>query len=190
VTRGSPIPLLLLLTACNAGRLTEGEARETFEAVNTVAGDVVLLTRDAVEQGSTGLTVAEDGGGFDLSGSTSDGNGWTGTVTIAGSAEADRNSVGYVLTVTFDGVTLVDGPTVDGELTLDFLVDLSGTADLQWGVAIAVDGDLDVSGSAEGTAHLAYDLELRIDGWSVAFAAEGTINGFDVSGWSFALPIF
>jgi hypothetical protein len=196
LNRGSLLALPLLafgsgsLTGCDAERLTENEAQETFEAVNTVAGDVVLLSRDAVEQGSAVLSVASDHGEFELSGSATDGNGWTGTTTIAGSAVTEGDRVGYALTVSFDQVEVVDGPTIDGELTLEFWVDLFGTADLQWAVGIAVDGDLDVSGSAVGTAHLHYDLTLEIDGWSVSFTASGEINGYDVSGWTFDLPIF
>ncbi|MEQ1567121.1 MAG: hypothetical protein ABMA64_15890 [Myxococcota bacterium] len=186
MTRATPL-VLTVLVGCSAAGLSEHEAQDTFEVVNVVTNDVVLLTRDAVEQGAGSLKVDLSGAGADFSGVATGGTGWTGTATLDGSVSADGD---YVLTVTYDEVSQLDGPTIDGELTLAFWAEEFGTADFAWTLHATVDGWVEVSGEANGSAELDYELTLTIDGWSVELTAEGTLAGYDVSGWSFSLSLF
>ena len=179
--------LLVVLTGCSASGLTEGEAQSTFEAVNTVTDDVVLLARDAVEQGASAeLQVGDADGGFSIHGSAEEGADWSGLVTIDGAVEDEGDQVGYALDVALDQVEVVNGPTLDGAIELLFTVDDFGTAAGSWSLEASLDGELDLSGAITGHASLHYDLQLTIDGWSISFTATGTINGYDVSGWHYS----
>jgi hypothetical protein len=190
LNRANLLLLVPIFTGCSSSSLTEGEAQSTFEAVNCVTDDVVLLARDAVEQGASAeLAVGDTDGGFSIHGSASEGADWSGLVTIDGDVSDDGDQVAYDLQVALDQVEVVDGPTLDGVVDLVFTVDDFGSARGAWSIEASLDGELDLTGGATGHASLHYDLGLEIDGWSVTFSATGTINGFDVSAWQYTAPI-
>lgn len=180
------------LVACDAEHLSAGEAQETFQAINEVTSEVVWSSRETIEQGARAtLEVAEDERNVDLSGPVL-GSTWEGSVHVDGQVTDEGSRFAYALVITCDEVTVADGPTVDGELEVTFYIDnlsAKAAADLQWSLGISITGALAVSGEATGLAEIAYDLTLRIDGFSIAFEAQGTINGYDVSDWGYAFSL-
>jgi hypothetical protein len=181
--------LPLGLVACDSERLSAREARDTFEAVNTVTNEVVWSARESIEQGTrASLEVDSEGDQFELDGVVR-GKSWKGRVTVDGEVTEQGDRFVYELVVVYDQVTVEDGPTIDGELLATFYVDLGMADELGWSLGISLDGALDVTGDSTGLAKVAYDLELRIDGFSIAFEAQGTISGYDVSDWGYAFSL-
>lgn len=189
--------LLIGLAACDSERLSSQEARETFEAVNELTNEVVWSARDTIEQGSrTQLDVAEEDGTFDISGVVQPPDargkgprGWTGTMELSGEVTEDGDRLVYGLEMLCVGLTPSEGPTLDGALEITFTVDTALSEDLLWSLGVSVQGELDVSGTSTGHASIDYDLALKIDGFSIAFEAHGTINGYNVSDWSYAFSL-
>lgn len=181
-------------TACSAGGVSKTEARHTFDAVNAVTNDVVFAARRSVEgAGGGSLTVDYRAGGLALDGSLDGGEGWTGTIALSGVVEQGYGAFGYALDVTFDQV-VVDGATLDGTVELRFYVDgldaQDLAADLSLGLGIAVAGELLLSGADAGTAAIDYELDVRVSGFDVSFAASGAISGYDVAEWGSGISWF
>jgi hypothetical protein len=177
------------LVACDSERLSAHEARDTFEAINAVTNEVVWSARESIEQGTrASLEVEGDGEQLELDGVVR-GDAWKGRVTVDGEVTEQGERFVYELVVAYDQVTVNDGPTVDGELVATFYIDLGTAAELGWSLGISLDGELAVTGASTGLAEVAYDLELRIDGFSIAFEAQGTISGYDVSDWGYAFSL-
>jgi hypothetical protein len=178
------------LVGCgSADKLSAREADRTFDAITQVAADVIGVTRDAVEHGARGLKVQSDGPNFDISGDLGKGTDWDGIVDISGTATRHKNDYDYELAVVFDQVTDEEQETtIDGEVSLVFYAD-DVDIDLVFAVGVAVDGDLDVIGKAEGHAEIRYDLEFSMNGFDIDLTAEGEISGHDVSGFPKDLTI-
>jgi hypothetical protein len=182
--------LPLGLVACDSEHLSAHEARETFEAVNTVTNEVVWSARESIEQGTrASLEVHGSGDQIEIDGVVQGGKSWNGRVTVDGEVTEQGDRYVYELVVEYDQVTVEDGPTVDGELLATFYVDLGTADELGWALGISLEGALTVSGESTGLAEVSYDLELRIDGFSIAFEAQGTISGYDVSDWGYAFSL-
>lgn len=185
------------LAGCGADVVSKAEARHTFDAVNAVTNDVVFAARRSVEGaggGALSVDVSADGaGGLSLDGTLAGGEGWTGTIELSGVVEQGYDAFGYELTVTFDQV-VVDDTTLDGSVRLQFYVDgldpRDLSANLSLGLGIAVAGELALSGADAGTAAIDYELDVRVSGFDVSFAASGAISGYDVSDWSSGVTWF
>lgn len=175
--------MLLSSTGCSAGNISKREAEQTFDAVTTVASVVIQQTRQGVEDGSGGLSIDTNGANFEIEGELDNEGGFAGTVGISGTANQQGNDFTYDIVVTLEDAQDDAGTVVNGDLTLSFFAEDVGDIDLDLAVGSSLDGTLEVSGAAEGTATIEYDLEFRIQGLDVSLTAEGDINGHDVSGW-------
>lgn len=171
----------------SAENLSAREADQTFDTITQVASDIIGVTRDAVEHGGRGLKVDSDGPNFSITGDLSEGTDWDGNIDISGTASQKRNNYDYELVVALDQVSDED-TTVDGEVSLVFFAD-DVDIDFVFAVGVSIDGDLDVTGKAEGNADIEYDLEFSMNGFDVDLSASGTISGHDVSGFPEDLTI-
>jgi hypothetical protein len=182
---------LLLLGACSADDVSEREAHDTFDAVNTVADELVSASVRSVEGADGALSVDVSQDDLSIEGVITDGDGWTGTVTLVGAVRTWNDPMGYELLVEFDGVSPDSDEHIvlDGQITLAFTIDYRLGSDVELEASVAVDGDLALSGDRQGQAELDYDLELVVDGVDVSFTSSGAISGHDVSGWPFGLSV-
>ncbi|MEZ4241008.1 MAG: hypothetical protein R3F59_33585 [Myxococcota bacterium] len=179
-----------LLAGCSADGLTEREAHDTFDVVNTVTDDLVASTVRSVEGSGGAFSVAPSEDGLSFEGELTDGAGWTGTVHLLGAVRTYNDPMGYELLVELESVSL-DGDDVvlDGEITVAFTLDYDLDGGMALDANLAIDGALDLSGSRAGHAELDYDLRLAVSGLDASFTASGQISGHDVSGWTFGLTI-
>lgn len=179
----------VLFTGCgSATHLSANEADQTFDAVAQVASELIGVTRDSVERGAEGISVRSDGVNFVIEGDLSEGTTWDGNILLAGTAYQSGNNYSYELVVDLDQVISEDETTIDGELSVVFFAD-DVDLDFVFGAGVEIDGDLDVTGKAEGEAQIDYTLEFAMNGFDIDLSASGTISGHDVSGFPDDLTI-
>lgn len=178
------------LVGCDADKINKSEAEAVYQSQTDMMGSVYRTFYDAAmgAQVPDGITVTTTSDGATISGALSDGDGWTGTTELDGSAEVDTASNDYA----FDVAMSYDGVTVDSTgVVMDGDAEASTEAHLDTGAgalsyAFSTSGDLMVSGEAQG--HSTFDFALSVDvNLSTGLfdlSSSGDVSGFDVSGFS------
>jgi len=180
---------LLLATGCHSG-IDADEATTIFLANFQVAGAVQSDAVAAADAQGKDITVetSDDGSTVDLSGEvTGTGVFFEGTVVLDGTAHVTDGQVSADLATTFQDVYVPSedvGLDGDVDMTLD-LESTGGTDD--WSATeihteYQLQGTLDATGAAEGTADFDYDVVVDVSGTEVTVDASGEINGHEVDG--------
>ncbi|MEL6348538.1 MAG: hypothetical protein AAFV53_35865 [Myxococcota bacterium] len=175
-----------LLSGCGANaRLDEAGAQDAFVSSVVVLTDVQLQVYTAVEASGLAkdIAVESDDGAVRFAGDLDGGWGWDGMVGVDGDVSfSDVSLYGFDLTLDAEEVD-VSGLVLDGDIgwTADGGLGFDG----DYAYIADVTGELNATGSAEGTVTFAYELELRINPveQTYAYEAAGSVSGYDISAW-------
>lgn len=184
--------VVISVVGCDADRINQNEAEAVYQSQTDMMGSVYRTFYDAATgaQVPGGITVTSTSDGATISGTLEDGDGWSGTADLDGSAQIDTSSNDYAfdMGLSYDGVEVDEtGVVMDGDVDASTEAHLDTSAGA-FSYAFSNSGDLMVSGKAQG--HATFDFELSVD-VNVStglfdISSSGDVSGFDVSGFSLA----
>jgi hypothetical protein len=182
----SRIPVSVLvpwaLTGCGSG-LSDEDLGTVFGAATGISQDVSaeVVSEAATTGPAKDMTFEGDQAAWTLSGSiTGKGVVWEGEIGVEGTGNYSPAEYAFDLALDY-----ADVHAIEQDVTLNGLMDqrwsLASTGQTDFHSEYALAGDLEVSGSAEGSAEIDFRMTIDYSSSGYSYTYEGTINGKDVA---------
>jgi len=183
--RSALLGTICLLVACSdATALDEAGSQDAFRSMLLVMADVQLQTYDALaaSDAAKALSLSSEDGSLVISGDLDGGLDWDGTIGVDGDVSfSDLALYGFDLSLDCEAVDVSD-LVMDG--WVEWEADGAVANDI-YDYTAETYGELDVSGSTDGTVSFDYTVEIEIDAalGTYQYTADGQVNGYDISAW-------